>query len=123
MGLPVNPPDMKPAAVFCDETNGLTTTIVRKTVPGGASFVELGLFASTGSAPTAKFLYVCFNALSDSEEAAMLANPSSRFCIPVGEVQKFLFEASDPCLRYAMATDAATESVGSKVVQRVGSLV
>ena len=32
MGLPVNPPDMKPAAVFCDETNGLTTTIVRKSV-------------------------------------------------------------------------------------------
>lgn len=123
MGLPVNPPDMRPAAVYCDETANLTTSIVRKTVPGGGAFVELGLFASTASAPTAKFLYVCFNALSDSEEAAMLANPSSRFCIPVGEAQKFIFEASDPCLRYAMQTDAAAESVGSKVVQRIGSQV
>lgn len=123
MGLPVNPPDMRPAAVYCDETTNLTTSIVRKTVPGGASFVELGLFATTGSAPTAKFLYICFNALSDSEETAMLGNPSSRFCIPVGDVQKFIFEASDPCLRYAMTTDAAAEAAGSKTVQRIGSLV
>lgn len=116
-------PDERPAAVYCDETANLTTTIVRKTVVGGGSFVEIGMFPTTGTATTAKFVFVCFNALSDSEEVALLANPSTRFCIPAGEVQKFVFEVTNPCTRYAMVSDAGAETAGSKTVQRIGSLI
>lgn len=122
-GYPVLSGDQQAAAVYNDETTSPTTTVTRKSVPGGASFVELGLFPSTASAATAKFLFVAVNALSDSEEDYMLANASTRICIPVGEVQRIMFPDSDPCTRYAFTTDAAAESVGSKCIQRVGGLV
>lgn len=122
-GYPVLTGDEQASAVYSDETASPTTTVTRKSVPGGASFVELGLFQSGASAPTAKFIYVAVNALSDSEEDYMLSTPSARICIPVGEFQRIMFPANDPCLRYAFSTDAATETNGSKCIQRIGSLV
>ena len=122
-GYPVLTADQQSAAVYSDETASPTTTTTRKAIPGGASFVELGIFGSSASNPTAKFLYVAVNALSDSEEDYMLATPSARLCIPAGEFQRIMFPVSDPCLRYAFATDAATETNGSKCIQRIGSIV
>lgn len=122
-GFPVLAGDEQGAAVYNDETSSPTTVITRKSVPAGASYVELGLFPSTNSAPTAKFLFVVVNAASDSEEDFLIATPSARICIPVGEMQRIMFPESDPCTRYAFASDAATESVGTKCIQRVGGLV
>lgn len=123
MGIPVTPDDQKPLAYYADENTGVTTTIVRKSVPGGALSLQIGLFANAASAPTAKWLFVAVNALSDSEEAYMLATPGARLAIPVGELQPLQFPAADPLLRYAFTTDAATESVGNRVIQRIGSPV
>lgn len=122
-GYPVLTGDQQAAAVYSDETASPTTTVTRKAVPGGASFVELGIFQSGVSAPTAKFLYVAVNALSDSEEDYMLSTPSTRICIPVGEFQRIMAPDSDPITRYGFTTDAAAESNGSKCIQRIGSLV
>lgn len=122
-GYPVLTGDQQAAAVYSDETASPTTAATRKAIPGGASFIELGIFPSGASATTAKFLYVAVNALSDSEEDYMLANASTRIAIPTGEIQRVMFPAADPCLRYAFTTDAATETNGSKCIQRVGSLV
>lgn len=122
-GYPVLTGDQQASAVYSDETASPTTTATRKTVPGGASFIELGIFQSGASATTAKFLFVAVNAISDSEEDYMLAAPSARICIPSGEFQRIMFPKDDPCLRYAFTTDAATETNGSKCVQRIGSNV
>lgn len=123
MGLPVTPDDQKPAAFYNDINDGVTTTVARKSIPAGALSIELGLFQTTGTATTAKFVFVVFNAMSDSEEDAMIANNSTRFLIPTGQFQKFTFPAADPCLRYAFRTDAATETAGSRLIQRIGSLL
>lgn len=123
MGLPVTPDAESPAAYYGDETASPTTTRTTKTVPGGAKALEIGLFQTTGTVTTAKFLYVCFNALSDSEAAAMLANVATRVCIPAGKMEKFVFPTTDPLTRYDFATDAATETAGSKCIQRIGSLL
>lgn len=122
-GYPVITGDQQAAAIYSDETASPTTTVTRKQVPGGASFIELGLFQSGPSAPTAKFIYVAVNALSNSEEDYMLSTPATRIAIPVGEFQRIMFPDSDPCLRYAFATDVATETNGSKCIQRIGSLL
>lgn len=122
-GYPVLTGDQQSAAVYSDETTSPTTTVTRKAVPGGASFIELGIFASGASAPTAKFLYVVVNAASNSEEDYMLSKPSTRIAIPAGEFQRIMFPDSDVCLRYAFTTDAATETNGSKCIQRIGGLV
>lgn len=122
-GYPVLTGDEQPAAVYNDENASPTTTTVRKQVPGGASFIEIGLFQSAANAPTAKFLFLVVNALSDSEEDYMLSNAATRICIPVGEFQRVMFPNDAPCTRYAFRTDAAAESVGSKCIQRVGSLL
>lgn len=123
MGLPVTPEDQKPAAFYNDLTDGQTTTITRKSVPGGATSIELGLFPTTGTATTAKFLFVVFNALSDSEEDNLIANNATRFVIPAGMFQRFTFPPDDPCTRYAFRTEAATETAGSRTIQRIGSLL
>lgn len=123
MGLPVTPDDQKPAAYYNDLTDGQNTTITRKAVPGGAISIEIGMFPTTGVATTAKFVFVVFNALSDAEEDVMIATNSTRFLIPTGEFQKFTFPATDPCTRYAFRTDAATETAGSRIIQRIGSLL
>lgn len=123
MGLPTTPDVESPVAYYGDETASPTTTITRKTVPGGAKALEIGLFQTTGTATTAKFLYLAVNALSDAEETAMLANPATRICIPAGRFEKFVFPVSDPLTRYAFTTDAATETAGSRCIQRIGSLL
>lgn len=120
-GYPMLIGEEQPSAVYNDETNNATNTIVRKSIPGGASFVELGMYPGT-NAPTARFLYVVVNALSDAEETFMLDNPSTRICIPLGEMQRITFPDSDPLTRYAFKTDVA-ETGNNKVVQRVGSLL
>lgn len=122
-GYPVLTGDQQAAAVYSDETASPTTTVNRKSVPSGASFIELGLFPTTANAATAKFLYVAVNALSDSEEDYMLSNPSTRICIPAGEFQRIMAPDSDPITRYAFTTDAAAETAGSKCIQRIGSLL
>lgn len=123
MPIPVTPDAEAPAAYYCDETAGPTTTITRKTVPGGAACLEIGLFQTTGTVTTAKFLFVVFNAIGDAEETTMLANPSTRLCIPTGKFERLLFSVDDPLLRYAFASDAAAETAGSKCIQRIGSLL
>ncbi len=123
MGLPVTPDAEAPVAYYGDETASPTTTITRKSVPGGAKTLEIGLFQTTGTVTTAKFLYVVFNAISDAEEAAMLANPATRVCIPAGRFEKFMFPTTDPLTRYAFASDVATETAGSRCIQRIGSLL
>lgn len=121
MGLPVTPDDQKPLAYYADETTGVTTTIVRKAVPGGALSLQIGLFANAANAPTAKWLFVAVNAMSDSEEAYMLATPGARIAVPVGDLQPLHFPLTDPLLRYAFCTDAAAEANGNRVIQRIGS--
>lgn len=121
MGIPVTPDDQKPLAYYADENTGVTTTIVRKQVPGGALSLQLGLYPTTGTATTAKWVFVAVNALSDSEEAYMLATPGARIAIPAGDLQTLSFPAADPLLRYAFMTDAATETAGSRLIQRIGS--
>jgi hypothetical protein len=123
MGLPVTPDAESPAAYYGDETASPTTTRTTKTIPGGAKALEIGLFPTTASATTARFLFVCFNALSDSEAASMLANVGSRVCIPAGKMEKFVFPTADPLIRYDFTTDAASETAGSKCIQRIGSLL
>lgn len=121
MGIPTTPDDQKAAAYYFDETTGLTTTVVRKAVPGGAMSLEIGHYQTTGTVSTAKLLYVAFNALSDSEEDNMLASVGQRAVIPTGQTRKFLFPAAAPLTRYCMKTDAATETAGSIVIQAIGS--
>lgn len=123
MGLPVTPDAEAPVAYYGDETASPTTTITRKTIPGGAKTLEIGLFQTTGTVTTAKFLYLVVNALSDAEETAMLANPSTRLCIPTGKFDRLIFPTNNPLTRYAFTTDVATETAGSKVIQRIGSLL
>lgn len=117
------PLDQQSAAYYFDETTGLTTSIVRKQVPGGAISIELGLYPTTSSPTTARFLYVCFNAVSDSEEANMLATVGQRAVIPAGFSMKFTFDPKTPLTRYAMRTDAAAETNGSIAIQSIGSLL
>lgn len=123
MGIPVTPDAESPAAFYSDETASPTTTITRKSVPGGARMLEIGLFQTTGTATTAKFLYVVVNAISDAEEAAMLANVTTRITIPAGQWERLVFPTAEPLTRYAFATDAATETAGSRCLQRIGSLL
>lgn len=123
MGLPTTPDAESPVAYYGDETASPTTTVTRKAVPAGAKTLELGIFQTTAAVTTAKFLYVAFNALSNSEEDAMLANPSTRMCIPAEKFEKFVFPVNDPLTRYAFVTDVATETAGSKCIQRIGSLL
>lgn len=123
MPIPVTPDAEAPLAYYGDETSGPTTTATRKTVPSGAACLEIGLFPTTGTATTAKFLFVVVNAESDSEENDMLADPKSRLCIPTGKFERLLFSADDPLTRYAFTTDVAAESAGSKCIQRIGSLL
>lgn len=123
MGLPVTPDDQKPAAYYNDIQDGQNTTATRKAVPGGALSIEIGMFPTSANPTTAKFVFVVFNALSDAEEDVMLATNSTRFLIPTGEFQRFTFPPDDPCRRYAFRTDAATETNGSRIIQRIGSLL
>ena len=122
-GFPVLTGEQQAAAYYSDESSGVTTTTVRKSVPGGATSIELGLFSSTSTSASARFLYVAYGAISDSEEDYMLATPGLRDVIPLGEVKRVDFPESDPCLRYAIKTDAATESNGNLVTHTIGSLV
>lgn len=107
-----------------DETANVTTTVVRKSVPSGASFVDIGLFKSTASAATALWLYVAVNALSNAEEDTILANPGpQRLRIPIGTSLRDMcrLQSDVPITRYAFRTDAVAESVGNVVIQHIGS--
>lgn len=116
------------AAWTNDANVDVTTTVVRKTVPGGAAFLDIGLMRKVAAVPTALYLYVAINAVSDAEETAILAAAGpQRIEIPFGatlrDMQRIMAPGSEPITRYAFCTDAATESVGNRVVQRIGGLL
>lgn len=120
MGLPTTPDDQKPLAYYTDETVDAATAITRKQVPGGALSLQIGMYANAANPPTAKWLFLAVNALSDSEEAYMLSTPGARLAIPVGETQQISFPLTDPLTRYAFCADSAA-TVGNRVIQRIGS--
>ncbi len=120
-GIYVLTGEERPAAIYTDETSGLTTTVVRKTVPGGAKQISIGLFPSTKAAADAALLYFVPNAFSNSDEDAKLAAPGLRYTIPVGFMQTFYFPDDAPLLRYAITSNVASETIGNVCLQIVGN--
>lgn len=126
--MPLPTTAQAPAAWYSDGNTNVTTTVVRKSVAGGAAFLDIGLFKNQAAAATAVWLYVAINAMSNSEEDLILASAGpQRLEIPVGstlaDMQRIQAPTNDPITRYAFRTDAAAESVGNRVVQRIGSLL
>lgn len=132
MAKPIPTVEQAQAGWFSDENTGVTTTAVRKTVPGGAAYLDICLFSSTATPSTALWLFIALNADSNSHEDDILAGASpsaiqQRIRLPRGltnaDMLRVVHPNGDPITRYAFRTDAATESVGNIVVQRVGSLL
>lgn len=99
-------------------------TLVRKQIPGGAALLHIKLCRRTANQPTATCVYVVVNARNDIEEDAMMAGTiKGRIAVPVDEWQPFGGPDGDPVYRYAIKSDAAAETNGSRCHQRQGSLL
>lgn len=122
--MPIPTESDLPLDWYSDSSTGVTSTLAagnRKKVPAGALQMQIGLFPTTANPSTARTLFVALNALSDSEEDQILSGAlSGRIEIPAGFWEVLKFDPTNPLLRYAIATDAATETNGGRVIQRIG---
>ncbi len=97
------------------EVLDLTTTPVSVAFAGGVSEIEIS-YLDLGSA-VGDWIYVVFDALSDSDAAVRLADSESRVRIMLGatDAHAFRFAPSTPCYRLDLASNVAAETGDSAV--------
>lgn len=94
----------------------LTTTPVSVTFAGGVTQAEI-TYLDLGSA-VGDWVYVVFDALSDSDAATKLADSETRVRVMLGatDVHVFGFAFDSPCYRMDFASNVASET-GDSVVR------
>ena len=94
----------------------LTTTPVSVTFAGGVTEAEIS-YVDMGSA-VGDWIFVVFDALSDSDAATKLANPETavRIFLGVADTHVFRFDPGTPCYRMDFVSNVASET-GDSVVR------
>lgn len=100
--LVANPSEVS-GTLYTNETDTQSATRTKIDIPLGARVISLDVSPITSA--TAKFLWVVFNALNDTDADTKLASASTRIRLPVGKTFEIVFDSTSKCTRIDYRTD------------------
>ena len=100
--LVASPMDVS-GTLYTDETDAQNATRISTLIPLGARAVVIDTTAIASA--TAKYLWVVFNALNDTDADTKLASATTRVRIPIGRVFEISFDELAKCTRIDYRTD------------------
>ena len=100
--LVANPSDVS-GTLYTNETDSQSTTRTKIDIPLGARVISFDISSISGS--TAKFIWIVFNALNDTDADTKLASSSTRIRVPIGRTFEITFDNVSKCTRIDYRTD------------------